>query len=690
MEDLLKRLKSNLKNYSSVPFWSWNDELEEDELVRQIHLMKEANIGGFFMHARAGLKTSYLGEKWFNSVKTCVEEAERLDMNAWCYDENGWPSGFADSIILDNKVNHVKSLVYGWTDSFQDTAIGNFILENEIFIKITEPTENKKILFFKIEYNHSYADILNPDTVKNFIEVTHQKYHDSFSQYFGKILKGFFTDEPQFHKGAIPWTQDFERLFYDEYQYDILEYLPLLVIKGTGYEKFRYDFWTLINKRYTESFIKQIYEWSNNHNSQLTGHTVQEDTLFDQMQCSAGVMPFYEYQHIPGIDWLGRNISHDYIVRQCFSVASQLGKKQVLSEMFGCTGWNVNFKQLKKIAEWQYVNGVNLMCQHLVSYSIKGMRKRDYPPSFSYHTPWYREFKGFNEYFNRLSYLLTESTEVVNVLVIHPLRSCYIEYDKNNRSSTQELEDGLIQVTEFLSEHQISYHLGDESIIENHGSVDDKFFIIGKCQYTTVILPTMITISSHLINLLKHYISNGGKIIIEGKKPNYLNGVYCDFSYLCSNSSLEDVVKENMIELKVKESSKVRSTLRKSNFGDFLYVVNLNDDNQVCHFNLKDYDCISELDLVSLQYDKVDFTYHENLEFKTHLKAGQSRILFLNKKHSLVRNIEEIGKININNDFEITSEVLNTYTLDYASLKQDDEWGVSRPAFAIMEELINN
>jgi len=33
--------------------------------------------------------------------------------------------------------------------------------------------------------------------------------------------------------------------------------------------------------------------------------------------------------------------------------------------------------------------------------------------------------------------------------------------------------------------------------------------------------------------------------------------------------------------------------------------------------------------------------------------------------------------------------VLNTYTLDYASLKQDDEWGVSRPAFAIMEELIN-
>ena len=61
--ELKKRLSQDLKDYQSIPFWSWNDELEADELRRQIREMKKAGIGGFFMHARGGLTTEYLGEK---------------------------------------------------------------------------------------------------------------------------------------------------------------------------------------------------------------------------------------------------------------------------------------------------------------------------------------------------------------------------------------------------------------------------------------------------------------------------------------------------------------------------------------------------------------------------------------------------------------------------------------------------
>ena len=53
----------DLTDYQSIPFWSWNNELDEKELVRQIDDMKAAGIGGFIMHARIGLKTEYLGEK---------------------------------------------------------------------------------------------------------------------------------------------------------------------------------------------------------------------------------------------------------------------------------------------------------------------------------------------------------------------------------------------------------------------------------------------------------------------------------------------------------------------------------------------------------------------------------------------------------------------------------------------------
>ena len=91
--------------------------------------------------------------------------------------------------------------------------------------------------------------------------------------------------------------------------------------------------------------------------------------------CNGRAMPFYEYMHIPGIDWLGRSISSPLVPKQVGSVASQLGKKFVLSETFALSGWNVSFEELKWIAEWQYVNGVNLMCQHLEGYTLRGLRK---------------------------------------------------------------------------------------------------------------------------------------------------------------------------------------------------------------------------------------------------------------------------------------------------------------------------
>ena len=37
--------------YRPVPFWSWNDRLEPEELLRQIREMHDAGMGGFFMQS---------------------------------------------------------------------------------------------------------------------------------------------------------------------------------------------------------------------------------------------------------------------------------------------------------------------------------------------------------------------------------------------------------------------------------------------------------------------------------------------------------------------------------------------------------------------------------------------------------------------------------------------------------------
>ena len=47
---------------------SWNDKLENEELCHQISMMNDVGIGGYFMHARGGLITEYMGKEWFDAV----------------------------------------------------------------------------------------------------------------------------------------------------------------------------------------------------------------------------------------------------------------------------------------------------------------------------------------------------------------------------------------------------------------------------------------------------------------------------------------------------------------------------------------------------------------------------------------------------------------------------------------------
>src|SRR5512140_2978891 len=84
--------------YRSAPFWSWNDDLQDAELVRQIREMSAQGMGGFFMHSRVGLVTPYMSHEWMDRIRACVAEAKRSKMGAWLYDEDKWPSGFAGGL----------------------------------------------------------------------------------------------------------------------------------------------------------------------------------------------------------------------------------------------------------------------------------------------------------------------------------------------------------------------------------------------------------------------------------------------------------------------------------------------------------------------------------------------------------------------------------------------------------------
>ena len=66
MDKMLEKLRNPQDKYRPVPFWSWNCRLDVEETKWQIDEMKKAGMGGFFMHARGGLTTEYLGKEWMD------------------------------------------------------------------------------------------------------------------------------------------------------------------------------------------------------------------------------------------------------------------------------------------------------------------------------------------------------------------------------------------------------------------------------------------------------------------------------------------------------------------------------------------------------------------------------------------------------------------------------------------------
>lgn len=516
--------------YRPIPFWSWNEKLGVNETSEQIDKMYAQGIGGFFMHARGGLETEYMSEEWFDNVETSIKRCAQNGMHPWAYDENGWPSGFGSGAVNGLGIEYQQKYLR---------------MEDEYIHKDTHICKCGDHYFY-FDVNPFYVDTLDKKVIHEFIKCTYEPYYEKF----GTEIEGFFTDEPQISRDGIPWSFVFEREFKEKYGEDITEHLEELFLPVQNYTATRIKFWKMVTELFSTAYVKQIYDWCNERGLKLTGHLVLEESLYDQLTTNGACMPHYEYFSIPGMDWLGRHNTPSLTPYQVGSAARQAGKKLVLSETFAMCGHNIGHDELKWIYEYQMVRGVNLLCQHLEGYSNRGIRKRDYPPALFIQQPWWEEYKEFNDAMSRIGMLLSDGDDLIDVLVIHPQTTAWTMYDASDRCREEinKYSDKFINNLQILERKHVNFHLGDEIMLERHGSIEGKCLVIGKKKYSKVIIPEHETLFENTKRLLEEYMANGGVItdfetieandVIDIAEITYCRRRYDDFDmYYFVNSS---------------------------------------------------------------------------------------------------------------------------------------------------------
>ncbi len=648
MDNIEKIFNNPGPQWRGKPFWSWNGDLKEEELLRQIQILKDMGFGGFFMHSRTGLATEYLGEKWFQLINRCAEEGEDLGMEAWIYDEDRWPSGTAGGMVTENPEYQMKfihlDISNGRDFSLKDAEKqeGKWLgawscrLKNKFDIydlkKVNKETSlkeirNKKILSFRVVpmesspfYNGAtYVDTMKREATDEYIRLTHEAYKEHCGEHFGKAIKGVFTDEPHrgpfmsgfslhHYKGGnplfmVPWTDTLFEEFFKVFGYSVEENLPKLFLryKGQKVSDIKAHYAEIMLKLFINNFAKPCYNWCEDNNLKLTGHVLHENNFSSQVSTNGSVQRYYPHMHIPGVDVLSEHTRDYWLVKQVDSTARQFGQKWILSELYGCTGWQMSFQQHKAMGAWQTLFGVNLRSHHLSWYSMQGESKRDFPASIFHQSPWYKEYDKVETWFSRLGYFRSLGNPICDLLVINPVESVWgrvypgaIKVMDAQDRGIKKLEKKYSKLFHILAGNQIDFDYGDEGLLEEHGSVSGETseLKLGEMKYKTVLVAGMSTIRKSTLVLLRQFQKVGGRLVFAGDIPDYVDsklssevedllfsGLQCEFREKEIVETLTSIIDRPCRILgsaSGKREKQVFSQFRKDKDGEYLTVLNMN------------------------------------------------------------------------------------------------------------------
>ena len=565
--------KSPPEEYTTSPFFVWNYMITREEIDRFMIDFRNSGSKQVFIHPRPGLITEYLSEEWHDLYKYTVRKGRELGMKVWIYDENSYPSGFAGGHVPDRmpeSYNQGQGLVMKEFESLPDTADKYYLClkeENGVFTDITASVEsekgkNGKYYLFSLTYfrnsgwfgGFTYVDLIYPGVTEKFLDITMKGYEDLFGYEFGNTVPGVFTDEPEISSpGGIRWTPDLFEVFLTRWGYDLRTVLPSLILETGDWKKVRHNYTQTLLQMFIDRWAKPYFNYCKEKGLIFTGHYWEHS--WPSMQQGGDNMAMYAWFQMPGIDMLFNQYNDSSVraqfgnvrsVKELSSAANQTGRQRKLSETYGGGAWELTFTDMKRLGDWEYALGVNFMNQHLSHFTLAGARKYDYPPVFTYHEPWWGNYKYINDHYARLSMAISAGRQVNDILVIEPTTTAWLydSYVKRNAQCNiigQNFQDFITT----LEKNQVEYDLGSENIIKDMGSVKGGKFVVGHCSYSTVVIPPLTeNIDLPTFRLLQKFVAGGGKLVafsvpalIDGSENSGIRDLFTKYSDRISSES---------------------------------------------------------------------------------------------------------------------------------------------------------
>ena len=425
--------------FSVLPFWFWNDELDADEIRRQIADFEAHGVHGFVIHPRVGLPRSlgWMSEALLGFYDAAIEEAARRGMQVVLYDEGMYPSGSsAGQVVAENPAYQTRCLEARALAEGEEPALEG----DETLVAVVRRRNGERLAVIDrkmdayirglhyidggpAEDEPAAGDLLNPDAVACFIRLVYDKFYERFGQHFGGLIPAIFTDEPSpvgkpRERDVWPGTTGILAHVNRLLGYDFGPHLAALWHDDEpDAARYRADYERAIALRMEETWYQPLYDWCSEHGIALTGHPARADDLGAE-----------RYFHIPGQDLVWRWVLPDDPTAlegaqstqgKCGSSAMiHTGRRRNANELCGAYGHGLTWEEMNWLADWCFVRGTNMLFPHAFYYSVRGIRWDERPPDVGPNSAWWGRYKGYADRCRRLSWLNSDSRHICSIAVL--------------------------------------------------------------------------------------------------------------------------------------------------------------------------------------------------------------------------------------------------------------------------------
>jgi hypothetical protein len=559
----LEAYRAPNRAFGVLPFWFLNGELDPDEMLYQLGELRAKGMQGVVFHGRYGLEMPYVGDTYLERVRFGVEEANRLGLASWIYDEMNWPSGTADKRVLKARpdlaqryLECVWMKVRGpwfmcltgedsrYLDFERSTPVAVFAVgEDGQILDLTSNLSFEKVIPWEVppgvwtlcyivekkaEY---YIDALDPEATETFLQLGYDPYLKALgwngARPEGKDLEGFYSDEPAMHyfltaqdNAIIPWTKNMFRRFQERNGYNLRPRLiDLFFDFRPDAARTRYDFYNTTTAFYADAYYRQIHEWCQEHRLTFTAHLLFEEWLRQMVRVEGNAFRHYEHMDVVAVDHLypiigtRENPAEHVAMKLGSSAAHHFGSERLICESFGGIFMDATMQRMKWIADWEYVLGVTVINPHGFHYTFEGARKRDWPPSMFYQYPWWRYYGAFSDYNSRVSEMLTGGVHVAKVAVVWPINSVFATYKPQERTAgNTATEAGLNLITDLLLRLHHDFDYIDEEVLAASEVQDGKLRVAEEA-YELVLVPPMDFVREPTMAKLEEFVTDGGRAL---------------------------------------------------------------------------------------------------------------------------------------------------------------------------------